>query len=153
MSRTIFVMLLSAIAWAGLDAQTEPFLGTWEMSLAKSSITRGAPPRGETIVNVAEPGGYQSTLTVVGASSTNVEIHHFIFDGDFHQTEGGDPRELSFKRIDRNTIEQQTRRKGETTVIRRIELSPDGKTMTYTASGVTGSGTKYSNDTRVYERK
>jgi hypothetical protein len=68
-------------------------------------------------------------------------------------TEGSDPRELSFLRPDRNTIEQDTRRSGTITVHRHIELSRDGKTMTVAANGTTGGGQKYTNDIRVYERK
>jgi hypothetical protein len=148
------VVLVAALAWpAALGAQNEPFLGIWELNLARSSITRGAPPLGETIINVTESGGFKSTLAVVNERSTSVEIHHYNFDGSFHQTEGSDPRELSFKRIDRNTIEQDTRRNGQVTVNRHIELSKDGKTMTFNASGTTGGGQKYTNDIRVYERK
>jgi hypothetical protein len=148
------IVLLAAGAFvAGLAAQNEQFLGTWELNLAKSSITRGAPPRSETVVNTAEPGGFRSTLTVVTERGTNVEIHHYNFDGAFHRTEGSDPRELSFKRVDERTIDQDTRRNGQITVNRRIQLSPDGKTMTFTASGTTGGGQKYTNDTRVYEKK
>ena len=154
MFRRALIVLLAALAWpGGLTAQNEPFLGIWELNLAKSSITRGAPPRSETIVNVAEPGGFRSTLAVVGATSTSVEIHHYNFDGSFHQTEGSDPRELSFKRVDPNAIEQETRRNGQVTVNRRIEVSKDGRTMTFIASGTTGGGQKYVNDTRVYEKK
>jgi hypothetical protein len=154
MSRRGLIVLVAVLAWAaGLAAQNEPFLGIWELNLAKSSITRGAPPRIETVVNVAEPGGFRSTLAVVSDRSTSVEIHHYNFDGSFHQTEGSDPRELSFRRLDLNTIEQETRRNGQITVTRRIELSKDGKTMTFNASGTTGGGQKYTNDIRVYEKK
>lgn len=138
---------------AGLFAQNERFLGIWELNLAKSSITRGAPPRSEMIVNVAEPRGFRSVLSAVTERGTSVEIHHYDFDGGFHQTEGSDPRELSFRRVDANTIEQDTRRNGQITVHRRIQLSADGKTMTLLASGMTGGGQKYDNDTRVYERR
>jgi hypothetical protein len=152
-SQRALLVLAIIISSVGLTAQSEPFLGTFELNLAKSSITRGAPPKGETVANITEPGGFKSTLAVVGERGTNVEIHHYNFDGGFHQTEGSDPRELSFKRIDPRTIEQQTRRNGTITVTRRITLSPDGKTLTYVASGTTGGGQKYTNDTRVYERK
>lgn len=138
---------------AGLAAQNEAFLGTWELNLAKSSIRRGEPPKAETIVNVAGPGGFRSTLTVVDGRGTHAEIHHFVFDGAFHPTEGSDPRELSFHQIDPMTIEQQTRRNGQITVTRRIQLSNDGRTMTYVASGTSGNGRKYENDTRVYEKR
>src|SRR5712691_8593304 len=154
MSRRALLMLAVALAWpTGLIAQDEAFLGIWDLNLSKSSITRGAPPLIETVVNVAEPGGFRSTLAVVTERSTSVEIHHYKFDGSFHQTEGSDPRELSFKRIDQNTIEQETRRNGQITVNRHIELSKDGKTMTFTASGTTGGGQKYTNDIRVYDKK
>jgi hypothetical protein len=136
-----------------LVAQNEQFLGIWELSLSKSSIIRGAPPEGEMIVNVAEPGGFKSVLSVVTDRGTSVEIHHYNFDGNFHQTEGSDPRELSFRRVNPNTIEQDTRRNGQVTVHRRIELSADGKTLTLIASGTTGGGQRYENDTRVYERR
>jgi len=136
-----------------LLAQNERFLGIWELNLAKSSITRGAPPRSEMIVNVAEPGGFRSVLSVVTERGTSVEIHHYNFDGAFHQTEGSDSRELSFRRVDPNTIEQDTRRNGQITVHRRVQLSADGKTMTLIASGTTGGGQKYDNDTRVYDRR
>jgi len=150
----ILLIILGALGLpAGLTAQDEPFLGTWELNLAASSITRDAPPRIETIVNIAEPDGFRSMLAIVGEKSTSVEIQHYNFDGSFHQTEGSDPRELSFKRVDRNTIEQDTRRGGTITVHRHIELSTDGKRMTLAASGTTGGGQKYTNDIRVYEKK
>jgi hypothetical protein len=156
MSRKVQIMLIVLATFVGcvvVTAQDEPFLGTWELNLAKSSITRGGPPRSETIVNIAEPGGFRSMLTVVNEKSTSVEIHHYNFDGSFHQTEGSDPRELSFKRVDQNTIEQDTRRNGTITVHRHIELSRDGKTITFTANGATGGGQKYTDDIRVYEKK
>ena len=46
------------------------------------------------------------------------------------------------QRVDPMTIEQATKRNGQVTVIRRIEVSKDGKTMTFVASGITGGGQK-----------
>ena len=150
----LFFSLMALVVFAAnLRAQNEPFLGSWELNLAKSSITRGAPPQGETIENVPEAGGFKSTLTTVTGRGKGVEIHHYIFDGAFHQTEGGDPRELSFKRVDRRNIESDTKRNGQITVNRRFQLSEDGRTMTVIANGTSGGGQKYVNDTRVYEKK
>ena len=92
-------------------------------------------------------------LAVVNEKSTSVEIQHYNFDGEFHLTEGSDPRELRFKRPDRCTIEQDTRRNGAITVHRHIVVSKDGRTLTYTANGTSGGGQKYTNDIRVYDRK
>src|SRR5438552_18462719 len=114
--RALLLLLVSVAVPAGLIAQTEPFLGIWELNLSKSSITRGAPPLSETVVNVAQPGGFSSTLAVVSERATRLEIHHYKLDGSFHQTEGSHPRPLSFKPIAQNTIEQHTRRNGPITV-------------------------------------
>lgn len=154
MKSQLFLSLAAvALFGAGLVAQNEPFLGTWELNLAKSSITRGGPPQSETIENVPEAGGFKSTLTSVTGRGKSAEIHHYIFDGAFHQTEGGDPRELSFKRVDRRNIDSDTRRNGQITVNRHFQLSEDGRTMTVVANGMSGGGQKYVNDTRVYEKK
>jgi len=149
----VIALVIEAAHPIDVAAQNEKFLGIWELNLTQSSITRGTPPRNEMIVNVAEPGGFRSVLSVVTERGTSVEIHHYNFDGSFHQTEGSDPRELSFRRVDQNRIEQDTRRNGQITVKRRIELSPDGKTMTVVASGTTGGGQPYENDTRLYEKR
>jgi hypothetical protein len=153
-AKKVVTTAIALLAWCAIiGGQPEPFLGTWELNVAKSSITRGAPPRSESIVNIAEPGGFRSTLSSVTERGTSVEIHHFNFDGQFHQTEGSDPRELSFKRVGPRTIESDTRRNGQITVNRRYELSADGRTMTVVASGTSGGGQRYTNDTRVYERR
>jgi len=153
MWRRIVTVLAAAVMIAGIRAEDDRFLGTWELNLTASAITRGAPPKRETIANVAEPGGFRSTLTTETARGTSVEIHHYVFDGAFHRTEGSDPRELSFTRVDTNTIDSDTRRSGAITVKRRMVLSADGKTMTVTASGVSGGGQAYANDLRVYNRE
>jgi len=148
------LVLLTAFAVPiAVQAASEPFLGIWELDLAASSITRGAPPKSETIVNTPEPGGYRCLLAVVNEKSSSVEVQHFNFDGAFHMTEGSDPRELSFGRTSRTVIEQDTRRSGSITVHRRIELSRDGRTITVIANGTSGNGQKYTNDTRVYRKK
>ena len=149
----IILALLTALVLPAAAATSEPFLGTFELDLAASAITRGAPPRSETIVNSAEPGGFRSLLAVVNEKSTSVEIQHWNFDGAFHQTDGSDPRELSFKRPDVATIEQDTRRGENVTVHRHITISRDGKTLTYVADGASGNGQKYTGDTRVYRRQ
>ena len=149
----IILALLTALVLPAAAATSEPFLGTFELDLAASAITRGAPPRSETIVNSAEPGGFRSLLAVVNEKSTSVEIQHFNFGDGFHPTEGSDPRELSFKRAGDNTIEQDTRRNGNVTVHRHITLSRDGKVLTYVADGMSGGGQKYTGDTRVYRRQ
>ena len=152
MRSLLFAAVLAAVV-PGMQTQSEPFLGKWELNLSASAITRGAPPQRESIVNVAEAGGFQSTLTTETTRGTNVEIHHYVFDGAFHQSEGADPRELSFRRVETPTIDSDTRRNGTVTVHRRLVVSADGRTLTVTASGTSGGGQAYTNDRRVYDRQ
>jgi hypothetical protein len=132
--RPLGVFVVMAVFCTGLMAQNEPFLGIWELNLAKSEITRGAIPKSQTIVNVREGDSFKSTRAAINPNGTNVELHHYIFDGRFHQTEGGDPREISYKRLNPNTIERTTRRNGEITVGTE-EISSDGRTLTVKQPG------------------
>lgn len=80
--RRVFVRLSAIVALVSgtavaPQAQNERFLGIWELNLPKSSITRGAAPRREMIVNVVEPNGFRSVLSVVTERGTSVEIHHY----------------------------------------------------------------------------
>ena len=51
MSRRALIVLVTLLGCAaGISAQNERFLGIWELNLAKSSITRGAPPLSEMVV-------------------------------------------------------------------------------------------------------
>ena len=69
------------------------------------------------------------------------------------------PRALSgkvsriLKRVDANTVEANFKRNGKVTTRSRVEVSKDGKTLTQTASGVSGNGQRYENDVRVYDRQ
>jgi hypothetical protein len=120
-------------------AQNDPFVGIWEINLAASKNF----DQRQTIVNVPQPGGFKSTLvSITKDGMSRVEILPYIFDGKFHQTEGSDPREISFKRLDPNTIERTTNRNGTITVDKE-ELSKDGKTITKTQP----------TNTRVFEKK
>jgi hypothetical protein len=135
MSWKSFAALLAIVTCSTvLMAQNEPFLGVWEINLAKSNITRVAAPKYQAITNVAEPGGFRTTRASLNENGTSVEVHHYRFDGQFHQTEGGDPREISYKRVNPNTIERTTRRNGALTVGTE-EVSSDGKTLTVNQPG------------------
>lgn len=151
-------MLAILLVVVGLDsskiaAQTDPFLGIWEANAAKSSPTRGAIARSESLTFVPEPGGVKSTLVTINPDRGGVEVHHFIFDGNPHKTEGGDQREMSAKRTGPRRIDVTIIRDGKATATRSFEVSADGKTLTVIGNGTTGSGTPYANDTRVYDKQ
>jgi hypothetical protein len=150
----LVVVTLAAITFgARLAAQSDPFLGVWEMNHAKSSVTRGTAPLAEMLVIVAEEGGLKSTLVMISEGQGRAEVHHYKFDGNPHPTEGGDPRHLSFKRTGPRSAEVLTVRSGEVTATRRMEVSSDGKTLSFNGNGRSSNGTPFVNDLRVYEKK
>lgn len=159
MSLKPFMVLVAIAAFCiSLMAQEkEPFLGIWELNLAKSHFTLRGAPKSQTFVMVAEPGGFKSTRATLNENTTtNVEIHHYNFDGNFHETEGGDQRALSFKRVDLYTIEETARRNrnGQTVIsTRRIELSKDGQTMTIRSTGTSADSPARRDDIRVYDKR
>ncbi len=88
------------------DKQSEPFLGIWEINLAK---TVNYPQQSQMIINVPAPGGgFISTRATIGKEnkSSSSEIHPVAFDGKPHATTGGDAREITYKLIDPYTIER-----------------------------------------------
>jgi hypothetical protein len=79
------------------DKQSAPFLGIWELNLEK---TTNYPQQGQTMINVPAPGGgFISTRATIGKEnkSSSTEIHPVVFDGNPHQTTGGDAREISLQ--------------------------------------------------------
>ena len=124
------------------DKQSEPFLGIWELNLAK---TTNYPQQSQMIINVPAPGGgFVSTRATIGKDnkSSSTEIHPVAFDGKPHQTSGGDAREISYRLVDPNTIERTHNRNGKISVDTE-QVSKDGKTLTV----------KQANATRIYEKK
>ena len=123
-------VLVATIAFCtSLMAQNEPFLGIWQLNGAKTSNYQ---QQSQMIINVPAPGGFTSIRATIGNDNkSSAEIHPVAFDGKPHQTTGGDPREISYKRIDANTIERTQNRNGKISVDTE-QVSKDGKTLTVT---------------------
>ena len=128
MSWKSFGVLFATIAFCtSLMAQNKPFLGIWEINLEKTSNYQ---QQSQMIINVPAPGGVTSIRATIGKDNkSSTEIHPVAFDGKPYQTTGGDPREISYKRIDANTIERTHNRNGKTSVDTE-QVSKDGKTLT-----------------------
>lgn len=130
----VFVAVIG-FCCAALAAQNEPFLGIWALKVDQTS---NYPMKSQLIINVPSPetpDGFismRSSINKNGQSST--EIHPVVFDGKPHQTDGGDPREISYKRINATTVERTQNRAGKISVDQE-QVSKDGKTLTVTQPG------------------
>lgn len=130
----IVVVLGSCIGLTAQGSQSEPFLGIWEINLAK---TVNYPQQSQMIINVPAPGGgFISTRATIGKDnkSSSAEVHPVGFDGKPYATTGGDAREITYKLIDPYTIERTHNRNGRITVDTE-QVSKDGKTLTVTQPG------------------
>jgi len=123
-----------------LMAQNDPFLGIWQLNGEKTSNYQ---QQSQMIINVPSPDGFISIRATIGKDNkSSTETHPVAFDGKPHQTTGGDPREISYKRIDANTIERTHNRDGKISVDTE-QVSKDGKTLTVTQAAAV----------RVYEKR
>ena len=133
MSWKFLGVLVATFAFCtSLMAQNEPFLGIWQLNGEKTTNYR---QQNQMIINVPAPGGFTSIRVTIGKDNkASAEDHPVAFDGKPHQTTGGDAREISYKRIDANTIERTQNRNGKISVDTE-QVSKDGKTMTVTQAG------------------
>lgn len=121
-------------------AQNDPFLGIWQLNGEKTSNYQ---QQSQMIINLPAPGGFTSIRTTIGKDNkSSAEVHPVAFDGKPYQTTGGDAREISYKRIDANTIERTQNRNGKISVDTE-QVSKDGKTLTV----------KQESATRVYDKQ
>jgi hypothetical protein len=126
-------VLVATIAFCtSLMAQNEAFLGIWQLNAEKTSNYQ---QQSQMIINVPAPGGFTSIRATIGKDNkSSTETHPVAFDGKPHATTGGDAREISYKRIDANTIERTQNRDGKISVDTE-QVSKDGKTLTVTQAG------------------
>ena len=156
------IIVLVAVLWSipgGLWAQENSFFGTffgtWKQNPAKSRMTRQSYTLDRTVVLApyGADGWTRVTLNTDDNGQTTEEHYSAQFDGKDTPTLGSDQRVISLRRVDARTIEATFKRNGRVTSHSRLELSPDGQTLTQTSSGEQSGGRTYQNDVRVYERQ
>lgn len=134
-------VLVATIAFCtSLMAQNDPFLGVWQLNGEK---TTNYQQQSQMIINLPTSDGFTSIRTTIGKDNRNsTEVHPVAFDGKPHPTTGGDVREISYKRIDANTVERTQNRNGKISIDTE-QVSKDGKTLTV----------KQENAVRVYDKQ
>jgi hypothetical protein len=152
------VCVLAACVFAALvpdvGAAQSALIGTWKLNVAKSTFSPGPPFRSSTITYEAIGQGLRNTFESVDASGKTLRgTFTVVEDGKYYPVTGvPDFDSSAYKRIDANTLENTRMKAGRVVQSGRRVLSPDGRTLTFTATGVNANGQQI-NDVAVYERQ
>jgi len=147
------MILVLALATAAMAA--DPFVGTWELNVAKSKVSDPTMmPKSEIVKNEAIDNGLKSTLD--GVSSEGKAYHMELsvkYDGKDYPI-AGFPTVDTFaqKKIDANSYELVEKKAGKEVGRWLNTASKDGKTSTLTGKGTNAKGREY-NATWVYDKQ
>lgn len=140
--------LAGVLAMAGLSlTAADPFLGAWKLDVGKSRTNAKTPPPPpkSLVATIAQQGDERRVSTEVTlANGTTQKVEHvYKCDGqDYPRFKGAAPGDtMSCSRIDEFTEENTSKRDGKVTIFARRVVSPDGQTMTSTATGKGADGT------------
>jgi hypothetical protein len=139
-------LIFMTVAASGLLlAQSNPFVGTWKLNLAKSKDT-GAFPKEETLT--VQLVGDQRQVTIKGTATNGspVSFKYEVPDkGGAGKVLAGGPYDgVSGKRIDDNTREVSYMKGGKEVLQLRTAVSKDGNTMRLTVEGTDSLGKPFS---------
>ncbi len=146
----ISILTFSVVAF-GADNN----VGTWKLNLAKSKFSPGPAPKSQTL-KIEAWGDDGVSYTADGMSADGKPTHAEFqakYDGKDYPFKGNpDADTISYKRIDANTVEANTKLKGKATISAKVTVSADGKTRTVAQTGKDANGHDV-NNVAVYDKQ
>jgi hypothetical protein len=134
------VVILGGTAFA----QSDPWVGTWKVNLAKSKYDPGPAPKTAGTVKIEVAGnGYKVTTDDMNAQgvATHEEQTVATVDGKDYPIKGSaDVDSVSLKKIDANTFIQSDKKGGAVVRMSRTVIAKDGKTYTVASVGYNAQG-------------
>jgi hypothetical protein len=135
-------------------AQSDPFLGVWQLNIAKSKYSPGQPPKSQTWY-IRDEGNNrknsQVTIRADGVPSALVFIH--IYDDNPRPVPGAQGYdESAYARVDGHSINARYLKDGKVVQTGTWVVSPDGKTLTASYTGTNANGQQI-NITAVYDKQ
>ena len=137
-------VVLSLGASSVVQAQGDPFAGTWKLNVAKSKFTGYQPPKSYTRTVVAQ--GDSETVTYDGVASDGSPISYSYKtnldgkDSPYSGTGAFGADSVALKRVDANTATGVAKTAGKTLYTVRLVVSKDGKVLTMTGKGANAQG-------------
>jgi hypothetical protein len=122
-------------------AQTDSFVGTWTLSVAKSKYSPGPPPTAQTCTYKAAAQGVKVTVKGTGADGKPLLMQYTAnYDRkDYPVTGNADFDATSVKRIDAYTSEFTRKKAGKVVQTGTNVVAKDGKTRPSTRSSNSSS--------------
>jgi hypothetical protein len=143
------ILALSAVTAGSLVAQSNPFVGTWKLNLAKSKFEGIPAPTILTRTVVSNEAG--ATYTFSGTSADGKTIEYSFssnYDGkDSAVTGSGMPGgvdTVAMTRVNSNMVRTIWKKGGTAIGVSNTEVSRDGKVSIVKGSGVDADGKKFS---------
>ena len=150
------ILALGMVAFcvaASLFAADDPFNGTWKLNVAKSKYVPGPGPRSLTTTVKVEGDTHNVKSEGKTSDGTTIETSFVAkLDGTPAPITGSPMADMiSVRKINDRTLESKTTKGGSPVGQSRITVSPDGKVLTMTGSGLNAKGVK-TKSTAVYEK-
>ncbi|MEO8306925.1 MAG: hypothetical protein ABI616_02665 [Pseudomonadota bacterium] len=144
------ILIFTGIATAG---DVSPFIGIWNLNLARSTFNQGAPPKSIQRVYVPAGNAVEMTVSNVGADGKPFTVHStFTVDGKDAVASGVDFFDnISVERIDSSHFVFTLKKAGKSVGIVDTMFSVDGKEFTQVVKGITSGAAATSS--QVFERQ
>jgi hypothetical protein len=138
----VFAALVIVLAAGSvLLAQSNPFVGTWKLNVAKSKYVPGPPPQSQT--RTWDAAGMVMVSGINAAGKPLSYGYTIKDDGKEYPTMGNIPNtadKITSKKVDANTYEANFTKAGKHVEATTFKLSDGGKTLTIHAKGTTDAG-------------
>jgi hypothetical protein len=153
------VLFLAAILATAVPkvvfAQSNLLGATWKLNLSKSKFNPGPAPTSSTLTYEAAGQGFRATNEGVDAQGnpTKGVFGVYFYDGKPYPVAGVPAYDASSYKLINDTTAEMTRTKAGKVIQTSIRvLAADGKTLTFTTTGLNANGQQI-NDFAVYEKQ
>lgn len=151
--KVVAILLFTLTAAGIVMAQSDPFVGTWKLDVAKSKYDPGPAPKSQT--RTWDASG-KVTVEGVNAAGKSVTYGYPVMnDGKDYPTMGSVPNGadmISSKKMGPNKVQVHFKRGGQAAETTDFTVSNGGKTLTISAKGTNPDGSAFNNVT-VWEKQ
>jgi hypothetical protein len=152
---TLCLAITLAVMLPHIASAQNYLVGTWKLNLEKSKFNPGPAPKSNTATYEAVGEATKVTTEGVDAEGkpTKSVFGPYLLDGKPSPVTGVPAfNESTFKKVNETTVEFTRLKDGKPVQTGTRVVSADGKTLTFTTTGVNASGQQY-NNVAVFEKQ